>query len=69
MFRDEMQSVTDVWDVAHVAAFSGNWDRTREHLRYFGFNTIVDAQLIEEVRGGQEWPHFQGYYDEGTLFA
>ena len=57
--------VTDTWDTTHVAAFSSSWDRTEEHLRHAGFNAQIDAQLIEEVRGGQEWPHFQGYYDEG----
>jgi hypothetical protein len=66
MLNSSAPEVVDIWDTAHIAAYSGTWDKTKEHLQHAGFNTIVDAQLIEKVRGEQRWPHWQGYHDEGS---
>ena len=59
-------AVTDQWETAHIASFTGAWDHTKDLLRYAGFNTIVDAQNIVTVKGDREFDNYLGYYDEGT---
>lgn len=57
--------VTDQWETAHIASFTGIWDHTKDLLQYAGFNTIVDAQNIGKVKGERDFDSYLGYYDEG----
>ena len=57
--------MTDQWDTAHIASFTGIWDHTKDLLQYAGFNTIVDAQNIGKIKGEREFDSYLGYYDEG----
>jgi hypothetical protein len=57
--------VTDQWETAHIASFTGIWDHTKELLQYVGFNTIVDAQNIGKVKGERDFDSYLGYHDEG----
>ena len=59
--------VTDQWETAHIASFTGIWDHTRELMKYAGFNTIIDAQNIVKLKGEREFDNYLGYYDEGSL--
>jgi hypothetical protein len=59
--------VTDQWETAHIASFTGIWDHTKDLLRYAGFNTIIDAQNIINLKGEREFDNYLGYYDEGVF--
>lgn len=59
--------VTDQWETAHIASYTGAWDHTRELIKYAGFSSVIDAQNIVKLRGEREFDNYLGYYDEGTF--
>ena len=59
---------TDQWETAHIASYTGLWDHTHEILQRVGYDTQIDAQFIDKIRGEREFDHFQGYWDEGPSF-
>lgn len=58
---------TDQWETAHIASYTGQWDHTHEILQRVGYDTQIDAQFIDKIRGEREYNHFQGYWDEDSL--
>ena len=58
---------TDQWETAHIASYTGQWDHTHEILQRVGYDTQIDAQFIDKIRGEREFDHFQRYWDEGPV--
>ena len=57
---------SDQWRTAHITSSSCLWDDHNEIIRRIGYDTVIDAEFMQQLVGPREFDTFQGYWDECT---
>jgi hypothetical protein len=65
VFRNITTRTTDQWETVHIHSSTGEWDWARDIIKGSGFNTVILAEDLAKLNGGQEFPNTFGYFDDG----
>jgi phosphoglycerol transferase MdoB-like AlkP superfamily enzyme len=58
---------TDQWETVHIESATGVYDHEKDILQKAGFNTVVTAEELGEIKKLGEFDSALGYYDERGL--
>lgn len=65
IFNNSRPSTTDNWETIHLQAMTGEWDNEKHILKSAGFNTLFNAESLDNLNGKKPYDSSFGYFDEG----
>lgn len=65
IFNNSRPSTTDNWETIHVQTMTGEWDNEKHILKGAGFETLFNAESLDNLNGEKPYESAFGYFDEG----